>query len=138
METIKEEKKADLEQLLNSLIEKGWKPRWLNIMWKIVIDYDIEFAFDIYDSLQKWHWNFRELVSKESWLWQFVCENGMTEKHTDLWVRCNEKTSKTYQDSYTNQNYWYWLLESSLKDESELEDFLLSNIKVEWEKQKHS
>ena len=27
METIKEEKKADLEQLLNSLIEKGWKPR---------------------------------------------------------------------------------------------------------------
>ena len=26
METIKEEKKADLEQLLNSLIEKGWKP----------------------------------------------------------------------------------------------------------------
>ena len=23
----KEEKKADLEQLLNSLIEKGWKPR---------------------------------------------------------------------------------------------------------------
>ena len=49
-----------LEKLLSILCAKGWKPRWLNIMWKIVIDYDIEFAFDIYDSLQKWHWNFRE------------------------------------------------------------------------------
>ena len=54
----------------------------------------------------------------------------MTEKHTDLWVRCNEKTSKTYQDSYINQNYQYRLIESSLKDESELERFLLDNIKV--------
>ena len=27
----KEEKKADLEQLLNSLIEKGWKPRGIEV-----------------------------------------------------------------------------------------------------------
>jgi hypothetical protein len=41
-----------------------------------------------------------------------------------------------------NLNEWYWvirdtdyqyrLIESALKDESELEDLLLSNIKVEW------
>lgn len=104
-----------LEQLLNSLIEKGWKPRWLNIMWKIVIDYDIEFAFDIYDSLQKWHWNFRELVSKESWLWQFVCENMLLEP-----------------DHMKQYNWYeYRLMQSALCDEDKLEEFLLSNIKID-------
>ena len=106
-------------------------------MWKIVIDYDIEFAFDIYDSLQKWHWNFRELVSKESWLWQFVCENGMVKKeweyrakrrHLHWW----EHDEDVYHDiSYTKNDYEYYIIESSLKDESELEDFLLNSIKLD-------
>lgn len=128
METIKKEKKADLEQLLNSLIEKGWKPRGYELDWiRVFPDRKIVTYMSSKGSIYR---KYRELVSKESWLWQFVCENGMTEKHTDLWVRCNEKISKTYQDSYTNQNYWYWLLESALKDESELEDFLLNSISL--------
>lgn len=126
-----------MEELLNKLIEKGWKPRWLNIMWKIVIDYDIEFAFDIYDSLQKWHWNFRELVSKESWLWQFVCENGMIKeghKHERIldptfwewWADCKRQEH--------DWNYWYRLIESALCDEDRLEDFILENITIKWTK----
>lgn len=125
-----------LEQLLNSLIEKGWKPfdvKWISeyffesvpvgmyrLCWKKP-DYD----YNVYSK--------RELVSKESWLWQFVCENGMRPKR--VWY----EEHHWQRDNHTN---WRWmviesepeyrLIESALKDESELEDFLLSNIKIEW------
>jgi len=32
---------------------------------------------------------------------------------------------------YNQPDYQYWVIESSLKDESELEYFLLQNIKIE-------
>lgn len=113
-----------LEQLLNSLIEKGWEPfreksksveylfEWNQFYFKN-IPWELVWAF--YRST-------RELVSKESWLWQFVCENKMVE-HRNYWV-----DTEIWQD----EQYKYRLIESSLKDESELEDFLLQNIKVEW------
>ena len=31
---------------------------------------------------------------------------------------------------YYQSDFQYWVLESSLKDESELEDFILDNIKI--------
>ena len=34
-------------------------------------------------------------------------------------------------DNCCDDDLEYWLMESSLKDESELEDFILSNIKVD-------
>lgn len=124
-----------LEQLLNKLIEKGWKPfgrekkelKFVDI-WKEML---LEWGENYYCS--KWY-SYRELVSKESNLRQFVCKNGMinNEKltHTRIsqvewWldVNCVRKT--------TSSNYEYRLLESALKDESELEEFLLSNIKVD-------
>ncbi len=120
-----------LEKLLSILCAKGWKPRWLNIMWKIVIDYDIEFAFDIYDSLQKWHWNFRELVSKESWLWQFVCENEMV--FIPEWeIPYVERNYIFDYERYDVSEFQYWLMVWALLKEDEIEQFLLDNIKVEW------
>lgn len=150
METIKEEKKAELEQLLNSLIEKGWKPfgekgafveihRYPN--WEITtLDYWITWTEN--PSFFKWNSSIRDLVSKSSWLWQFVCENGMVKKEWNSeWIIIypNERTGD-YQKyhSYCKWQSEYWILESSLKDESELEDFLLQNIKIEWEEQRHS
>ena len=65
METIKEEKKADLEQLLNSLIEKGWKPRNIECTGVKSTDYCLEF----YTELKTIGWiskDERHLVSKES------------------------------------------------------------------------
>ena len=78
----------------------------------------------------------RELTSINSGLWQFVCKNGMLKeehKHERIldptfwewWTDCKRQEH--------DWNYWYRLIESSLKDESELEDFLLSNIKVDVE-----
>ena len=137
METIKEEKKADLEQLLNSLIEKGWKPFGRKKTLHITI-YDCD--LNVY--LDWWFMNedkksFRELVSKESWLWQFVCENGMIKKNDDVRIK-NYWWDNECDNNYCYDDSEFRMLESALKDESELEDFLLQNIKIEWEEQRHS
>lgn len=136
METIKEEKKADLEQLLNSLIEKGWKPFGRRPEW-------IKKAEQYVGTFNWVHWwldyqkraTIRELVSKESWLWQFVCENRMEKKmernHRWIWINSRAKSAYQSYPVYTMERYEYRVIESSLKDDSELEDFLLSNIKVD-------
>lgn len=150
----KKEKKADLEQLLNSLVEAWWKPRWLlneieyihafndvNQCWRVEISYG-----------DYWYYKaLRQIVSKESWLWQFVCENGMYKKEY-LWLYFNDERAKNvfykidqFDEEWdviqTGDMEWdsfihisepeYRLIESALKDESELEKFLLSNIKVD-------
>ena len=128
--------KLALEQLLNKLIKKWWKPWWLNPVWEITIDYDIVFAFDAFDSLQKWHYSFRELTSKESGLWQFVCENKLIRFHR--WDRAkNVSIVWEYPTLDCDINYWpidyeYRLIESALIDEDKLWKFLLENIKS-WE-----
>ena len=128
-----------MEELLNKLIEKGWKPRGENVelywtskntFWEKIVIFIGNAGW-----FKKWWWTYRELVSKESWLWQFVCENGMVnEKHKherildptfwEWWADCKRQEH--------DWNYWYRLIESALLDEDKLEDFLLSNIKVEW------
>ena len=76
----------------------------------------------------------RELVSVDSGLWQFVCENGMVntndspEENAINYWRYNKKDLTEW---WYMRNYQYRLIESSLKDESELEDFLLQNIKID-------
>ena len=112
----------NLEQLLNSLIEKGWLPRW-DKNWKNNTRItNIYFRQDENEKLP----HIRMIASKESWLWQFVCENEMV------------KNAKKYYDErvnntiiYPNDEYKYRLIESSLKYESELESFILDNIKVD-------
>ena len=75
----------------------------------------------------------RQLTSKESGLWQFVCENWMIKHEVYEDIQSWEHTTADHSDFwYTSwDNYEYRLIESALKDESELEDFLLSNIKVD-------
>ena len=132
--------KADLEQLLNSLIEKWWKPRGKYEMeYQYMLWWEEHWFYDLY--FIRWHYpvrvpikhSLRELVSKESWLWQFVCENGMIPKEWhervkdiswwEYWPDCKAQINLPTAE--------YRLIESSLRDESELEDFLLSNIKVD-------
>ena len=120
-----------LEQLLNSLVGVWWKPRWLLN--------EIEYIHAFNDVNQWWrveisygdHWYYkalRQIVSKESWLWQFVCENGMMDNlcETRYWRNHFELD----EIEYNQPDYQYWVIESSLKDESELEEFLLNNIKI--------
>ena len=108
--------KAELEQLLNSLIEKGWKPFGDENVKEIRIYSDMDMECIYWKKKSDFYYfSPRKITSKESWLWQFVCEN------------------KLLKPDHMKQYNWYEyrLIESSLKDESELEDFLLSSIKLD-------
>lgn len=130
-----------LEELLNKLIEKGWKPRWEEEIKNCQIGEDFYERKFIGDTVwfyedDRWtpQWLFtkslRELVSKESGLWQFCIKKGIVDG-----MQCRNERNKYYEfemadDVYTGKGYEYRLIESALKDESELEQFLLQNIKV--------
>lgn len=132
----KKEKKSDLEWLFISLIEKGWRIENPNArIWDVKYMYwlrelRIVYETDRRDAVRQYPIRF--LVSKDSNLWQFVCENGMIPKENhervydvswwEYWVDCKAQIISREPE--------YRLIESSLKDESELEDFLLQNIKV--------
>lgn len=115
-----------MEKLLNKLLEKGWKPFESETQKAREWVYCKKYFF--FEWCADWK-SIRELVSKESWLWQFVCENKL--------VKTKDKEFRyRYEDLEKTQNYfsWYWyeyrIIESALKDESDLEKFLLDNIKV--------
>lgn len=118
-----------LEQLLNSLIEKGWCPIWKEYTWPhkpFISSYKDRVHWKQFYYNEWWDWDYRlqkvftlrELTSINSGLWQFVCENGMIK-----WMLVDIDGSA----------YKYYITESSLKDESELEDFILDNIKIDVE-----
>ena len=109
-------------ELLQKLEDLWWKPYWKSIA-----------------ELTETEKNVRLLTSLSSWLWQFVCENGMIDKQhwyiDELkWWKADddEEWHDNWEERYSTE-YQFWLIESSLKDESELEDFLLSNIVIEHE-----
>jgi len=124
-----------LEQLLNNLLKAWWKPfnrnktlhityydkcKWMNYKW---IHLDGWFMNEESRTL-------RELVSIDSGLWQFVCEKWYNKYKKEYWRWYTKYNTKAeYWDEW---DYEYYLIESSLKDENELEDFLLQNIKVGW------
>lgn len=120
-----------MEELLNKLIEKGWKPRWEkvelhwtsnNTFWEKVVIFNGNAGW-----FKKWWCTYRELVSKESGLWQFCCSQWLVDMHEWFyWQNIFHLDSKEYD--YTD--YQYWILESSLIDEDELEDFLIENINI--------
>ena len=133
-----------MEELLNKLIEKGWDvfPD-TKFFWN-----KDKLRFSTFSKWKKriWFWNddytYRELVSKESWLWQFVCENGMVALKLSARMK-NPRIDFEDADDYNNwhivMNYkqkceWdkaeYRIIESALCDEDKLEKFLLDNIKV--------
>lgn len=118
----------ELERLLNILCEKWWKPRWFKLHWLSLLKNEVLLYLPNRVSCYK---KLRELVSIESGLWQFCVENGMVkeqkeEKLIEIYDNLRWRTEVVYDD----EQYQYRLIESSLKDESELEEFLLSNIVI--------
>ena len=132
-----------MEELLNKLIEKGWRPfgdnaikfdyDWMKTRfwyWAITYKYRDSYIDDDWDEVEYEEWkrqfNLRELVSKESWLWQFCCRNKLVDWKPEWIKTCGWIVREEKQPS----NSHYRLIESALKDESELEKFLLENIKI--------
>ena len=147
-----------MEELLNKLIEKGWKPFGIksdNMCLYCLSDNKIVISY--YDFDTEWECNhedkwcdLRQITSIESWLWQFCVENNLVNKYADLWSDVEEayiwkwkswldaidinwdyiRLDDDYDEYHQDTDYKYWLIESALKDESDLEKFLLDNIKV--------
>lgn len=138
----KRKEKADLEQLLNSLIKRWRVPFGDEKIHSFEIIYVTWKIRNIIAKRWRWqvnmHYSIRDLVSKSSGLWQFVCENKLLAKWIldlpdVLWKRDSLACMRTdLRKSCYPHDYEYRLIESALCDEDKLEDFLLSNIKVEW------
>lgn len=128
-----------MEELLNKLIEKGWKVFGMWKKRKVFARWDKTVSFSYQDDewIEFYTYLIRDVVTKESWLWQFVCENGMVRLDTDSWESDSylcyyniDGYPKDDRFEMERDDYRFRLIESALKDESELEDFLLDNIKV--------
>lgn len=113
-------------QLMKSLMDKKWIPRWYKEIVRAVYDRRHKMIWLYEDNWKEYFElvskkSLRELVSIDSWLWQFVCENGMIKKpDIDRW------------EIHNWDNPRHWIVESALCDEDKLEDFLLTNINIEW------
>ena len=126
-----------MEELLNKLIEKGWKPFDVDVKIKRAkYGYSVHFLCRplvnfVLDGYAEATIPLRELVSKESWLWQFVCENRMVNKVDNDRRYFDELNDICYDKTFHDDECQYWIIESALCDEDKLEQFLLKNIKVE-------
>lgn len=120
-----------MEELLNKLIEKGWKPFGRGTSLSRISHSQfrqVGVIFEWWWEQESFRWcTLRELVSKESNLWQFVCENGMVKmKEWYYW----QNIALIHSEEYDYCDYQYRLIESALCDEDKLEDFILSNIVI--------
>ena len=118
--------------LIDGLIKKWRKPRWIYkslIVWMEMVRCE-EY---VWSPNNEWK-SMRELTSKESWLRQFVCENNLVDYDIESW-----RGEFSYNSNYINwfygkkifeSNYNYRIIESAMKDETDLESFLLENIKI--------
>ena len=116
-----------LEELFNILIEKGWKPfRREKTLHIAIHNGDLMSVYIDWWLMNEDTKSLRELVSKESWLRQFCCENKLVKED------CSSIELKIMSEWYwllTDSSYQFWLMMCSLKDEEDLEKFLLeSNV----------
>ena len=124
-----------LEELLNKLIQRWWKPRKKEevkrLNYHTLYREVVSLEFDNYNLGVSY--SIRDLVSKESGLWQFVCENKKLHNFPQIRIKnptlCDEWIKDVDKDC--NDNFYeYWLIECALCDEKYLEQFLIDNIKV--------
>ena len=117
----------ELENLLNSLIQRGWKP-WGEKSKKIIIRASRIFVYN-----SKWYINpegkhIRSIVSLESGLWQFCVEQNFYKKTWKRRLPYDVSTLEVWPDYSSIHDYQYRLLESALIPEGVLPQFLVENI----------
>ena len=116
--------------LIDGLIKKWRKPRWIYkslIVWMEMVRCE-EY---VWSPNNEWK-SIRELTSKESWLRQFVCENELLKPVVDIISICSySHFTDDHDDCGWDETFpEYRIIESALKDETELESFLLDKIKI--------
>lgn len=136
----KRKEKSDLEQLLKRLLELWRKPNWKEYNHvhaeanRIMSDFWTFYRFCNYvenGSINRClNLKLREIVSVNSGLWQFCVENKFVKEDDGHITRIINlyKSDESIVDGWWD--YHYWLMICSILDESELENFLLENIKL--------
>lgn len=122
----------ELETLLTSLVQRGWKPAGFPGKSEIKIseDWDVVLYMDTDDATVVVKVKLRNLVSLESGLWQFVCENWLHKDQTSTSYWSRREWGEKEKMCRENQ-FEYRLLESALILEEELGRFLVENIKID-------
>lgn len=120
-----------IEELFHRLIEKGWKPFGREKTLHISIhNGDLMSVYIDWWLMNEDTKSLRELVSKESWLWQFCVENKLVREDDGHITRI----INVYKDDDTIADGWwdyhYWLMICSILDDIELKDFLIENIQI--------
>ena len=124
----------ELENLLNSLIQRGWKPWGIKRFVEVLISWTTVTFFT--EKSVASHTSLRSIVSLESGLWQFVCDEQLCKlpEYIDAqWCKTVEDDIENEKDVahiLTEYDYRYRLLESALIPEKELGKFLIDNIKL--------
>lgn len=126
-----------LEPLLNSLVKAWWNPFWFGEKCLVKYYWDNYVALYRIEKTIWWDerlwkridYSRRELVSKESWLWQFVCENEMV--FIPEWEIPHVERNYIFDyERYDVSEFQYWLMVWALLKEDELEQFLLQSIVI--------
>lgn len=131
---IKKKKMQELEKLLNSLVQRGWRPRGKYDKILNVSKYN-GWLMRLVQSNNAWMYvHIRSIVSLESGLWQFVCDRSLLKS---IWkARAKEPSISAlgFKSEFLALSFEpeYRLLESALIPEEELEKFLIENIVIEW------
>jgi len=124
-----------MEELLNKLIKKWWKPfGWDDKLSSLHKEYGVwKWYIRFHNWMDSELFDLRQLVSKESGLWQFCCESKIIEQ----WKTVHDFVMKHICYADENRCWWfsmcnaeYYIMMCSLLEESELEQFLLDNIKI--------
>lgn len=126
----------ELENLLNSLIKRGWKPfensnlNHCNSDGKFIYFYTIRIpnrltASLVYESLAV---PLRLITTIESGLWKFVCQNKLLSDKVDLQDYIED--SFWFRRCPFDTNWMYRIMQSSLYSEDGLAQFLIDNIKL--------
>lgn len=122
----------ELETLLNALIARGRSPRNKEKVALISIVGEqlrlLEAGWAIYTPYSP---RLRELVSLESWLWQFCMANGLCKGDIYERIEGNPHILGAGASYQSDRDCQYRLLESALVPEEELAQFLIDNIKTE-------
>ncbi len=119
----------ELETLLNSLVDMGLLIEGgLRCLW--VNGNNVHFYNPEVWKTKKITKSLRWLVSLESGLWQFVCENGLCKGDIYERIKGDLQILGAGESYQSDRDYQYRLLESALVPEEELGQFLIENIKT--------
>lgn len=118
----------EIEKLLNSLIQRGWRP-WGKYDKILNVSKYNGWLMRLVQSNNAWMYvHIRSIVSLESWLWQFVCKNKLLSDKVDLQDYLED--SFWFRRCPRDSNWSYRLMRVAFVAEEDLEKFLIDNIKL--------